>query len=80
MRKIVIGLIWIYRLALSPWLGGNCRFHPTCSVYAAEAVDKYGSIRGLWFAVRRIGRCHPWNAGGYDPVPETTDLEKAHSQ
>jgi putative membrane protein insertion efficiency factor len=57
-------------LPAPPLTGRCCRFHPTCSVYAAEAVDKLGPARGLWLALRRLARCHPWNEGGVDPVPE----------
>ncbi|MGW8248492.1 MAG: membrane protein insertion efficiency factor YidD [Acidiferrobacterales bacterium] len=70
MRKLFLGLIRIYQLAISPYLGQNCRFYPTCSCYAHEAIDTHGVVRGTWLAIRRIGRCHPWNPGGYDPVPE----------
>jgi uncharacterized protein len=69
MRSIVIYLIRGYQLLLSPWLGNNCRFHPTCSGYAIEAVRTHGVLRGLWLASRRIGRCHPWGGHGHDPVP-----------
>ena len=62
-------LILAYRYALSPLLGPRCRFYPSCSAYALEAVDRHGALRGLWLAVRRLGRCHPWHPGGYDPVP-----------
>ncbi len=67
-RRILVALIGLYRAAISPMLGSNCRFHPTCSAYAAEAIEEMGAIRGGWMAVRRISRCHPYNAGGYDPV------------
>lgn len=68
-------LIRVYQWVLSPLkqalLGplGRCRFHPTCSQYALEAIRLHGAVRGLWFAVRRLARCHPWGSGGYDPVP-----------
>lgn len=70
--KILLGLIRVYQLTLSPFIGNQCRFHPSCSTYAAQAIDQHGAIRGTWFAVRRLGRCHPFNAGGFDPVPGAT--------
>lgn len=69
MRSIAIFLIRGYQLLLSPWLGNNCRYQPTCSQYAIEAVQAHGVVRGLWLASRRIGRCHPWGGHGHDPVP-----------
>ncbi len=69
MKWLLIGLLKAYRFAISPLYGQVCRYHPTCSAYALEAVTTHGSIKGSWLAVRRIGRCHPWAAGGYDPVP-----------
>jgi putative membrane protein insertion efficiency factor len=62
-------LISVYRYALSPWWGGQCRFTPSCSEFASEAIDQYGAIKGSWLAACRVGRCHPWHAGGFDPVP-----------
>jgi len=58
-----------YQLTLSPWLGECCRFHPSCSHYALEAVVTHGALKGSWLAANRVCRCHPFNAGGYDPVP-----------
>ena len=58
-----------YQLFLSPLLGGSCRYYPTCSAYAIEAIQRHGALRGTWMAARRIGRCHPFRPGGYDPVP-----------
>jgi putative membrane protein insertion efficiency factor len=69
MQALIVGLIRLYQWTLSPLLGSNCRFHPTCSHYAVEAVQTHGVVRGLWLALRRVGCCHPWNEGGYDPVP-----------
>lgn len=68
-QRLLIALIDAYRAFLSPLLGSNCRFHPSCSAYAAQAIDELGVGRGGWLAVRRILRCHPYNAGGHDPVP-----------
>lgn len=69
MRLILIGLLKAYRFAISPLYGQVCRFYPSCSAYALEAVTVHGALKGSWLAVRRVGRCHPWNPGGYDPVP-----------
>jgi putative membrane protein insertion efficiency factor len=74
MRQILIALIKLYRYAISPYLAPSCRYTPTCSSYAIEAVQRFGVFRGSWMAVRRISRCHPWHEGGYDPVPDNTDL------
>ncbi len=76
-RLLALPLIWavrFYRLAISPWLGGNCRYQPPCSAYAIEALQTYGVLRGSWLAARRIGRCHPWGESGYDPVPGDGDI------
>ena len=62
--------IHLYRWFLSPFLGRHCRYHPTCSAYALEAIDRHGAWRGLGMALKRIGRCHPWGGSGIDPVPE----------
>ncbi len=69
LAQPLIGLVKLYRLAISPWLGGNCRFQPTCSTYTIEALQTHGVFRGTWLAARRISRCHPWGGSGYDPVP-----------
>lgn len=69
MKRVLLLLIEGYRLALSPLLGASCRFYPTCSGYAAEAIEKHGALRGTWLALRRIAKCHPWHPGGVDPVP-----------
>lgn len=69
MQKILITLVRGYRYAVSPMLGNHCRFHPTCSAYAEEAIAKHGVVRGAWLAARRLSRCHPWHTGGHDPVP-----------
>ena len=69
MKRLLLVLIQGYRLLLSPLLGASCRFYPTCSGYAAEAIEKHGALRGTWLALRRIAKCHPWHPGGVDPVP-----------
>ena len=63
------GLVWIYRYAISPLIGANCRYQPTCSEYALEALRVHGAFRGSVLAAKRIARCHPWGGHGYDPVP-----------
>lgn len=62
-----------YRLVFSPWVGFNCRYQPTCSAYAMEAMEKHGGVRGSYLTVHRICRCHPWGGDGYDPVPDPKD-------
>jgi putative membrane protein insertion efficiency factor len=69
LRRLVVGAISVYQKLVSPRLGVNCRYRPTCSAYAAEAVTRFGAIRGGWLAIKRLGRCHPLRPGGYDPVP-----------
>ncbi|MDQ6843424.1 MAG: membrane protein insertion efficiency factor YidD [Bacteroidota bacterium] len=64
-----IGLIKLYQLIISPWLGPSCRYTPTCSQYGIEALKKYGLFKGLWLTIKRIARCHPWGGQGHDPVP-----------
>ncbi|MEO1193022.1 MAG: membrane protein insertion efficiency factor YidD [Pseudomonadota bacterium] len=73
-----LALIWLYRIFLSPFLGRQCRFLPTCSAYAEEALREQGLIRGGWLALRRLARCHPWGGSGYDPVPKR--CTHAHGQ
>lgn len=73
MRKLVILPIRFYRYAISPLMASHCRFFPSCSAYAMEAIELHGSVRGSWLAARRLGRCHPWHPGGYDPVPPVSD-------
>jgi hypothetical protein len=72
----LLALVGLYRIAISPWLGRNCRFEPTCSEYALQALREYGAFRGSWLAAKRIGRCHPWGGSGYDPVPETEAIDE----
>jgi uncharacterized protein len=69
MKYVLIGLLKGYRFAISPLYGQVCRYHPTCSAYALEAVQTHGAVRGTWWSMRRVARCHPWAAGGLDPVP-----------
>lgn len=69
MRRAAVGLIVIYQWLISPLLGPACRYEPTCSAYAREAIEKYGAARGGWMGIKRIARCHPFHRGGYDPVP-----------
>lgn len=69
MARFLRALLAAYRYTLSPMLGRNCRFFPSCSEYAQEALERHGALRGSWLAVRRVARCHPWHPGGYDPVP-----------
>ena len=66
----LLGLVALYRVAISPWLGNNCRFEPSCSAYAMEALKVHGAFRGTMLTAQRIARCHPWGGFGYDPVPE----------
>ncbi|MEM6940632.1 MAG: membrane protein insertion efficiency factor YidD [Pseudomonadota bacterium] len=70
LARIIALPIHAYRLVLSPWVGHNCRFHPTCSAYALEALQKHGGVKGSRLALRRIARCHPWGASGIDNVPD----------
>ncbi|MEZ5585031.1 MAG: membrane protein insertion efficiency factor YidD [Candidatus Competibacteraceae bacterium] len=72
MGKILTGVLRIYQWFISPLLGPHCRFHPTCSQYAIEAIAQQGPARGSWLALKRVLRCHPWHPGGIDPVPQST--------
>jgi hypothetical protein len=69
MKLLLLVLIRFYRYAISPLLGRRCRFYPSCSEYTAEAVEKYGALKGAKLGIKRLSRCHPWNTGGFDPVP-----------
>ncbi|MCL4402625.1 MAG: membrane protein insertion efficiency factor YidD [Acidobacteria bacterium] len=68
MQRLFLGLLYAYKLCLSPLLPPACRFYPTCSEYTSEAVGKYGAARGVWLGVKRLAKCHPFHPGGYDPV------------
>lgn len=70
IKKTILCLIRAYRYTLSYWVGQHCRFYPSCSAYAESAVEHYGSLRGSWFAIKRLLRCHPWHPGGEDPLPK----------
>ena len=74
MKWLLLRLIAAYQLLLSPFFGRQCRFYPTCSEYAREAIDIHGALKGSWLAVRRIVRCGPWHSGGADPVPPARNL------
>lgn len=78
MRVALKLLIRFYRLGISPLLGPRCRFYPTCSCYAEEAIERHGALRGSYLSARRLLRCHPWHPGGYDPVPTNNELNSAH--
>lgn len=70
MKRVFIALVRFYQLTLSPWVGHQCRFIPTCSNYAIEAFEKHGALKGLWMTLARLARCHPLGGSGYDPVPD----------
>ena len=69
-RRVVSRLIAAYQILVSPLLGANCRYQPSCSTYAREAIERFGVARGAWMALRRLSRCHPFHPGGFDPVPQ----------
>ena len=69
MKRVLLVLISAYRILLSPLFGASCRFYPTCSTYALEAIETHGAVKGTWLALMRISKCHPWHPGGVDPVP-----------
>lgn len=79
MQKVLVMLLKGYQYLISPWFGQTCRFYPSCSCYAIEAIEKRGVLMGLWLTVRRMGRCHPWHPGGFDPVPEKCEA-KLHGE
>ncbi len=68
MSKVIVALVWVYRVTLGPIMGGHCRFDPSCSQYMIDAVQKHGPLRGAWRGIKRIGRCHPWGGSGFDPA------------
>lgn len=76
LTACLVGLVRSYQLFISPLLGPRCRFYPTCSHYAIEAVRTHGPIKGSWLTIKRVGRCHPWHPGGHDPVPSAVGSEE----
>ena len=76
MKKLVLLLVKGYSYLISPFLGNNCRYYPTCSAYTQEAIERHGVLRGLWLGIKRISRCHPFHEGGVDPVPEPKHKHK----
>jgi hypothetical protein len=70
MSRLLLAVIRVYQYLFSSWMGRSCRYHPTCSTYAAQSIRRFGALRGSWMGAKRILRCHPYHAGGYDPVPE----------
>ena len=70
------GFIRLYQILISPWLGQNCRYDPTCSAYALAALERFGPLQGSWIAVKRIARCHPFGGSGYDPVPDASKKDE----
>ena len=76
MKYVLIGLLKLYRLVISPLYGNVCRYYPSCSAYALRAVEVHGAVKGTYLAARRLLRCHPWTAGGYDPVPGTPEFDE----
>lgn len=70
IKSTLLALIRGYRYVLSPWIGNGCRFWPTCSEYAMQAIEQYGVLRGIWMMLTRLARCHPYSAGGVDPLPQ----------
>lgn len=75
MRRVLIGIIKLYRYLLSPFVGQHCRFTPTCSEYATEAIELHGALKGSWLTLRRLSRCHPFHTGGFDPVPDNKEVK-----
>ena len=79
MKHVLIGLVRVYQVVLSPWLGANCRHNPTCSRYAIEALETWGAWKGTALTIRRVSRCHPWGTHGHDPVPQKTVTDSSET-
>jgi putative membrane protein insertion efficiency factor len=79
MRKVLINAIRLYQYLLSPYFGSHCRYVPSCSEYARQCINRFGPMKGLWLGLRRLLRCHPWHAGGYDPVPSDPRQDPSRS-
>ena len=73
LGRILIGVIHVYQMGISPWIPARCRFSPTCSAYAIDAIRMHGGARGGWLTLKRVSRCHPWGSFGWDPVPTRID-------
>ncbi|WP_415903262.1 membrane protein insertion efficiency factor YidD [Neptuniibacter sp. QD29_5] len=80
LSSLLIGLVNIYRYLISPVIGPRCRFHPTCSSYMIEAIKLHGPFKGVWLGLKRLSKCHPYNDGGYDPVPMPKNCCDYHSE
>lgn len=78
MQTLLIALVRVYQYGIRPVMGSHCRFYPSCSAYAIEAIEQHGAFRGAWLAVRRLLRCHPWHPGGVDPVPASREHSCSH--
>ena len=79
VKHLLIGLVRVYQVVLSPWLGSNCRHDPTCSRYAIEALETWGAWKGTALTIRRVSRCHPWGTHGHDPVPQKTATDSSET-
>jgi putative membrane protein insertion efficiency factor len=80
VRTVVVALLRVYRAVISPLYGDVCRYYPSCSAYALESVQRFGAAKGLWLGMRRLARCHPWAAGGVDPVPARRTRQPSSSR